>query len=109
MIVSKTDYIKEKIIVSVLGEVKIKQLAGYGIGEGKAMEKMIRKAKTMGANAIINFSYRGPGFPGIYNHYRGLAVIVEDYRKYWQGQKCSNCGKKIKITAHFCGFCGTKQ
>jgi len=109
MIVSKTNDIPDKIIVSVLGKVKIRQIRTYGKNEEKAMGTMIRKAKTMGANAIINFSYRGDGIWGIRNIYTGLAVIAEDIRKYWQSQKCSHCGKRVKVTDYFCGSCGTKQ
>ena len=100
MIVIKKDHIPDKIIVSVLGNIEIKQKGSYKRNKGKGPDIMVEKAKEMGANAIINFLYRGQGFWETYSHYTGLAVIVEDIRDYWQGQKCSNCGKPIKITAY---------
>ena len=110
MIISKTNDIPEQIIVSVLGEIKIKIVEiPWRSKEGRVKDMMIRKAKTMGANAIINFINWGQGILGIRTTYSGLAVIAEDIRKYWQGQKCSHCGKRVKVTDYFCGSCGFKQ
>ncbi|GAH70815.1 unnamed protein product [marine sediment metagenome] len=112
MIVSKTDKIPNKKIVSVLGKVKTRQTTSYEKYEWKARDRMIRKAKKMGANAIINFSYRRLGLWEVYEYYRGLAGIVEDIlpiQKVLSNDYCWQCGKRIKDNARYCGSCYAKQ
>ena len=80
MIVSKTDDIPTKKIVTVLGKISIKIIEDFfGSEENATMQKLIRKAKAMGADAITNFSYRRLGIFEIITTYSGLAVITEDY------------------------------
>jgi len=111
MIVTRNDHIPDKIIVSVLGNIEIKQRGSYKRNKGKGPDLLVEKAKEMGANAITN--YLVVDRLGVWNnknsYYSGLAVIVEEIGEYWRGQKCSNCGKPIKITSNFCGKCGSKQ
>ncbi len=112
MIVSKTDNIPTKRIVSILGNISIRRAEAFSENEEKAMQKLIRKAERMGANAIINFSYRGSGTWGTYGSCSGLAVIIEDINPGHQDQNmvyCRNCGKVIEIFARFCKHCGSKQ
>ena len=113
MIVSKTDNIPTKKIVTVLGKISTKvaeYFAGSGSQEEAAMQILIRKAKTMGADAIINFSYGIRGILGIKTTYTGLAVITEDIIPIHQvldTSVCWNCGTQIEKSQRFCGFCGT--
>jgi len=112
MIVSKTDNIPTKRILSVLGNVSIKRAEAFSENEGKAMEKLIRKAERMGANAIINFSYRGSGTWGTHGSCTGLAVIVDDIKRSFPDQDmvyCRDCGKPIINTDSFCKHCGSPQ
>ena len=71
VLISKTDSIPTKKIVSVLGNIAIKKT--YSESEASAMKALSNKAKMAGANAIVNFFFRGKGFSCT-----GLAVIVED-------------------------------
>ena len=50
MIVSRTDNITTKKIVKVLGKIKIRDFRE--LGEEENLQKLIRKAKAMGADAI---------------------------------------------------------
>ena len=115
MIVSKTDNIPTKKIVTVLGKISTNVAEDFfGSEEADATQRLIRKAKTMGADAIINFSYgiRGIlGILGIRTTYTGLAVITEDIIPIHQvldTRVCWNCGTQIEKNQRFCGFCGTK-
>jgi uncharacterized protein YbjQ (UPF0145 family) len=78
MLVSKTDTIPNKHIINVIGNVTVKKLELWNQDEGKVMEKLMEKAILMGANAIINFSYRGSGLFGTHGMANGMAVKVED-------------------------------
>ena len=112
MLVSKTDGIPTKRIVSILGNVSIRRAEAFSENEGKAMEKLIRKAERMGANAIINYSYRGSGTWGTYGSCTGLAVIVEDIRPSFEERDiayCRDCGKPITKSDSFCRHCGSEQ
>jgi uncharacterized protein YbjQ (UPF0145 family) len=114
MIVSKTDNIPTKRIVSVLGNISIKRAEAFSENEEKSMQKLIRKAERMGANAIINFSYRGSGTWGVYSSCSGLAVIIEDINNNLDHRDknkvyCRYCGKIIRNLDRFCRHCGSKQ
>ena len=119
MIISKTDNIPTKKVVSVLGNISISQTEWLENDETKAMNKLKTKAQAMGANAIINFVY-SPSAPGMIKATAsGLAVIVEDKTNSQtvpptppskQGYKyCYACGEKIPISFGFCGKCGIEQ
>ncbi|MBA7671606.1 hypothetical protein ES703_79765 [subsurface metagenome] len=114
MIVSKTDNIPTKKIVTVLGKISTNVAEDFpGSEEVAAMQILIRKAKTIGADAIINFSrgIRGIlGILGIRTTYTGLAVITEDIipiQQVLNTSVCWNCGTQIEKSQRFCGFCGT--
>ncbi len=107
MIVSKTDRIPTKKIISVLGNISIKKTAWVSNNEEKAMEKLIKKAELMSANAIINYSYRGSGAWGAYESCSGLAVIVQDTQPDQNMVYCHNCGKLIIHTDRYCKHCGS--
>lgn len=112
MIVSKTDDIPTKKIVTVLGKISIKIIEDFfGSEENATMQKLIRKAKAMGADAITNFSYRRLGIFEIITTYSGLAVITEDIipiQQVLNTNVCWNCGTQIEKNQRFCRFCGTK-
>ena len=77
MIVSKTDKIPTKKIIAVLEKVLIEIAEDFfGAREVTAKQTLIRKAKTMGADAIIKFSKFT--ILGIKTTYTGLAVTTED-------------------------------
>ena len=66
MIISKTDYIPDKVVVSVIGPIEIKRSGPTKKHEGNVKDIMVIKAKEMGANAIIN--YESFDFMGIWEH-----------------------------------------
>ena len=116
MLVSKTDNIPTKKIISILGNISINRVEWWGHDETKAMEKLIEKAKSMGANAIINFSYNDSGVFGAYGNSNGIAVITENIDKKDSKEItstdykfCHKCGEKIPNSYDFCGKCGNHQ
>ncbi|MFW9939403.1 MAG: zinc-ribbon domain-containing protein [Candidatus Thorarchaeota archaeon] len=110
MNISKEDYIPDKIVISVIGPIEIKQSGPTKRQEGGAKDLMIQKATEMGANAIIN--YQSSNYLGFWHteksRYKGTAVIVEDIGTFWKGKECSHCGKRIRTGEKFCGSCGAE-
>lgn len=111
VIVSKTDYIPTKKIVEVLGEIKVKDYKD--LGEGESMQRLIRKAKTIGADAIINFSCRRGEilWYDLIDIYTGLAVITEDVipiKQVLNTNVCWNCGISIEKDQRYCRNCFAK-
>ncbi|MFX1344110.1 MAG: zinc-ribbon domain-containing protein [Promethearchaeota archaeon] len=110
MIISKDDYIPDKIVISVIGPIEIKLSGPTKRQEGGARDLMRQKATEMGANAIIN--YECSTYLGILNdkksQYKGTAVIVEDIGTFWKGKECSHCGKRVRVGEKFCGSCGAE-
>ena len=80
MLVSKTEKIPNKKIIKVIGNVSVKFIEWWNQDEGLAIKKLAEKATVIGANGIINFTYRGSGLFGTHGSANGLAVIVEDIK-----------------------------
>ena len=111
MIVSKTDTIPTKKIVKVLGEIKVKDFKV--LGKGESMQRLIRKAKIIGADAIINFSCRKGEilWYDLVDIYTGLAVITEDIiplKQVLNTNICWNCGTPVEKNQRFCRSCFAK-
>ncbi|MFX1464070.1 MAG: hypothetical protein ACFFBF_13650 [Promethearchaeota archaeon] len=109
MIVSQTDNIPTKKIVKILGKIKVKDFKE--LGEAENMQRLIRKAKAMGADAIINYAYGRLGLFDIVTTYWGFAVKTEDIipiQRVLNTSVCCNCGTHIEKDQRFCGRCGTK-
>ncbi len=111
MIISKEDYIPDKIVVSVIGPIELKLSGSTKRQEGGARDRMRQKAKEMGANAIINYecyTYLGLWLENKKSRYKGTAVIVEDIGTFWKGKECPHCGRRVRTGEKFCGSCGTE-
>jgi len=113
VIVSKTDKIPTKRIVSVLRTITLRGSEMWSKwDEAKAMERIMFKAKQIGANAVINFTYRKEG---THVFCTGLGAIVEDIEPILPdvGEKkelklCENCGSQLQKEYKFCPFCGAE-
>lgn len=111
-IVSKTDKIPAKRIVKALGTIVIRSSEMWSFtswNEAKAMEKILQKAEKVGANAVVNFTYKKKG---THISCTGLGVIVEDIdnvplhiRENNDIKICENCGNKMQSSYIFCPFC----
>lgn len=114
-IISKTDNIPAKRIVKALETIVIRSSEMWSItswNEAKAMERIMQKAKQMGANAVVNFIYKKKG---THISCTGLGVIVEDIdtgtshiRENNDIKFCENCGNKMQSFYKFCPFCGAE-
>ena len=110
MIVSKTDTIPTKKIVAVVGKISIKIFETYkGAEEGEAMQILIRKAKTIRADAIINFTRSLSEPLGIKAIYSCDAVLTEDIKPFWETVYCGKCGKPNKRYYEYCMHCGKRK
>lgn len=110
MIVSRTDTIATKKIVTVIEKISIKIFESYKRAkEGEATQILIRKAKAIRADAIINFSWRPPEPFGTKAIYSGDAVITEDIKPFWETVYCGKCGKPNKLYYLYCMHCGEKR
>ena len=74
------------------------------------MNRIMRKAKGMGANAVINFTYSKTG---THISCTGLGVIVEDIDFSISNAEennnirlCEKCRNQIQKEYKFCPFCG---
>lgn len=114
MIVLKTDNIPNQKIIKVLGKVKTRLFAEpCESTEIAAKEKLKRKAKALGADAIINFDYKCWGFPEtLVTVYRGLAVKTDftfPIQQALNTDVCWNCGTKINKDQLYCRVCFAKN
>ena len=78
ILVSESDKIPTKKVVSVVCNVSAKKVMWFSDNPDKCMEELKKKAEEVGANAIINFAYEPAGALGISGSCRGLAVKVVD-------------------------------
>ncbi len=112
MIVEKSDFIPTKVILKEIGEVstKIKERS-LGSKEDVATRELIRQAKGMRADAIINFSQGKRNSRSKITIYQGLAVTTKDIAKIQEIldlDVCWNCGKEREKHHRYCSLCGTK-
>ena len=81
VLISTSDSIPTKKIVSLIGEVSAKKVMYMGENPEKCFEELKKKAREMGANAVINVVYYPSGSHGLHGTAKGLAVKVENAPK----------------------------
>ena len=102
VIITTSDKIPGKRIVKVLGNVYAKKAEWFSPEPNKCFEELKKKAKLMGANAVINVVYTSAGALGYSGSCSGIAVKLEDYPQ----KMCPKCKKELPEDYSFCPYCG---
>lgn len=104
IIMSTTDNIPTKKIVKVLGNISAKKTVWLSENPEGCFKELKKKARLLGANAIINAKYHSSGL-GMSASATGVAVKVEDITQL----VCGQCSKELpEGDFSFCPYCGSK-
>jgi len=103
ILVSKSDGIPTKKIVTVLGNISAKKLMWWSESPEECFEELKKKAEKMGADGSINVAYVPSGL-GFSASCHGLAVKLADAEIH----TCTKCNKELPSGNYtYCPHCGS--
>jgi uncharacterized protein YbjQ (UPF0145 family) len=103
IIITTSDKVPKKRIVKVLGNVYAQKAEWFSPKPNECFEELKKKAKLMGADAVINAVYTSSGTFGVHGSCSGIAVKLEDSPQ----NLCPKCKKELPEGSYsFCPHCG---